>query len=118
MEWRGEHPAYVDSHLTIDLHHQQVHVGGNPVHLSPLEYQLLELLVRSANQTVPALEIVEQLWPGQMHEATTGLRSCIKRLRQTIEPQPRHPRYILSEHGLGYRFVTQTDVHNSVTIED
>ncbi len=117
-DWHSSRPAYIDARLRLDLHRQQVYVQGNFVTLSPLEWQLLELLVRNIDQTVPAIEIVEALWPGQRHEETTSLRTYIKRLRQIIESDPRHPHYILSEHGLGYRFATQTDVHNSFTIED
>ncbi len=104
-ERRGEHPAYVDAHLTVDLQHQQVYVQGNPVHLSPLEWQLLEILVRNINQAVPAIEIVEELWPGADVDARVShVYVYVERLRRVIEPDPQNPRYVVTEHGLGYRF--------------
>lgn len=99
--WRQEHPIYVDSYLMIDLQHQRVCAQGGLVSLSPLEYQLLELLVCNVNQIVPSLEITERLWPGQAEESTDRLRTHIKRLREAIEPEPRNPQYVLNEQGLG-----------------
>ncbi len=105
--WRSEHLAYLDSHLTVDLRHQQVYVRGNLVILSLLEWQLLELLVCNINQTVPTLEIAEELWPGMADESSMGyVRTYIKRLRQAIEPDSRRPQYLLTERGLGYRFAS------------
>ncbi len=107
-EWRGEHPAYVDPHLTVDLHRQQLYVQGNPVHLSPLEWQLLELLVLNINQTVPTLELAQELWPGLADESAMGyVRTYVKRLRSVIEPNPQDPSYIQCDYGLGYYFESQ-----------
>src|SRR5574341_331580 len=100
---------YADGYLAVDIDNQQVRINGQHISLSGLDYQLLELLVCNADQTVPTLEIVESLWPGQIHDDDTAeLRTYIKRLREKIEPDPTHPRYIVNEHGLGYRFVRQT----------
>lgn len=107
--------TYSDGYLTVDIYMQQVRIHDQPIALSGLDYQLLELLVCNADHTVPSLEIVESLWPGQVHtDDTAELRFYIKRLRDKIEPDPRHPRYIINEHGLGYRFVRQT-LYKSLT---
>src|SRR5574341_834143 len=107
---------YSDDYLTVDIDNQQVRINGQHISLSGLDYQLLELLVCNADQTVPALEIVESLWPGKVHECEdTGLRTYIKRLREKIEPTPRNPIYIVNEYGLGYRFVSQT-LHKPFTM--
>lgn len=98
---------YSDGYLTVDMNTQQVWVNNQYVCLSYLEYMLLEILIHHANQTLPALEIIEQLWPGQIHQDNTaGLRTYIKRLRKLIEPDPSKPQYIVNEYGLGYRFIT------------
>lgn len=108
--------GYSDDYLTVDVANRQVRVKGEHICLSYLEYLLLEMLVRNLDQTIPALEIIERLWPGQIYlNGQASLRTYIKRLRQLIEPDPKKPRYIVNEHGLGYRFVTQGTVHNSFT---
>ena len=109
LEWRDDHPAYVDTHLVIDLNREQVRVGGQPTKLSPLEFRLLVLLVRNISQAVPSLEIVERLWPTAPPDEYIGyVHTYVKRLRDIIEPNPKKPVYIITEHGLGYRFVPQS----------
>lgn len=105
VNWAEQHPAYIDSHLLIDLSSQTVSVDGQTVSLSPLEYALLELLVRNTGQVVPLLEIIEELWnDGSEDKHAHTVRSYIKRLRNLIEPNPSDPTYILNERGLGYKF--------------
>lgn len=115
VNWQQGHPVYVDPYLMVDLRHQRVCVQGQVVSMSPLEYRLLGLLLYNINRTVPAIDIMEHLWPGRAGESTDSLRTHIKRLREIIELEPNNPRYILTEHGIGYRFVTQNDVHESFT---
>lgn len=106
--WRESRPAYIDPFLIVDLYRQQVQIEGQPVSLSPLEYRLLALLVRNANQTVPSLEIVETLWPRADPDEYTGyVHTYVKRLRKIIEPDQQNPRYIITDHGLGYHFESQ-----------
>lgn len=108
--------GYSDDYLTVDVVNRQVRIKGEHISLSYLEYLLLEMLVRNSDQTVSGSKIIERLWPGQIYlNGQASLRTYIKRLRQLIEPDPKKPRYIVNEHGLGYRFVTQGNVHNSFT---
>jgi len=105
--WQVNKLAYIDHHLIIDLYRRHVVVQGSRLLLSNLEFRLLEILVANRNHTVPTLEIVEELWsdqttPDYMHY----VRIYIKRLREALEADPRHPQYIITEHGLGYQFVT------------
>ena len=100
--------AYVDSYLVVDLDNEQVSVQGQHVSLSPLEYHLLEVLVINAGQAVPALEIIEELWPGADGDEHAGsLHTYVSRLRKIVEPNPQNPQYIVTEHGFGYRFIPQ-----------
>ncbi len=101
----GKHPFYIDSHLLIDFRDQNIFVGGQRVSLSPLEYQLLLLLVTNIGQAVPTLEIGEHLWP-QKDEAyqVHVVHIYVNRLRQIIEPTPKCPCYITTEYGFGYCF--------------
>lgn len=107
--WPANTLAYVDHRLMIDLYRRQVYVQGTRISLSSLEFRLLELLVSSRNQVVPTLEIVENLWSDETDlEYMRYVRVYIRRLREALEPDPRHPQYIITEHGLGYQFVTPT----------
>ena len=108
VTWREARQAYIDNRLVIDLHREQVLVNGKAVSLTALEYGLLALLVRNAGQVIPTIAIVEELWSeAVIDDYGRYVRIYVKRLREIIEPNPGAPRYILNEHGVGYRFVPQ-----------
>jgi two-component system, OmpR family, KDP operon response regulator KdpE len=72
-------------------------------HLTPLEFRLLECLARNAGMIVRQQQLISEVWgPGKLGD-TRGLRSYIKQLRQKLESDPRQPRFILTEAGVGYR---------------
>jgi DNA-binding response OmpR family regulator len=109
VTWREARQAYIDNRLVIDLHREQVLVNGKAVSLTALEYGLLALLVRNAGQVIPTIAIVEELWSeAVIDDYGRYVRIYVKRLREIIEPNPGSPRYIMNEHGVGYRFVPQT----------
>lgn len=93
----------VDEHLAVDFAHQQAFVDGLAVTLTPFETKLLYLLMRNAGRTVFTRFLLNRLWP---HEDALEerLRVHISNLRKKIEPDPSRPRYIITEHGAGYRF--------------
>jgi DNA-binding response OmpR family regulator len=93
----------VDEHLAVDFAHQQAFVEGQPVALTPLETKLLYLLMRNAGRTVLSRFLLNRLWPNE-DVLEERLRVHISNLRKKIEPIPSQPRYILTEHGAGYRF--------------
>ena len=110
--WRSNKRSYLDSHLMISLHREQVSVEGKSVSLSSLEYLLLAILVRNKGFVVSTLDIVDELWAESIDdEYARYVRVYIKRLRDIIEPDPRKPKYIINEHGLGYKFVPQTGMN-------
>nr|MBN1229937.1 response regulator transcription factor [Anaerolineae bacterium] len=109
LGWHSRRQAYMDSYLTVDLHREQVFVQGQRVSLTALEYRLLGILVRNRGITVPVAEIVEYLWSEEIDDTTAQyVRSYIWRLRKAIEPDPSNPRYLVTEHGFGYRFEPNT----------
>lgn len=106
--WRHSRQRYVDSHLAADLYRKEVFVRGERVSLSFLEYRLLELLIINAGIAVPTAEIIEELWSEDANNSHDRyVRIYIGRLRKLIEPEPHEPRYIVTEHGFGYRFNPQ-----------
>jgi DNA-binding response OmpR family regulator len=95
----------VDDRLQIDFNRRQVIVEGEEVKLRPTEYRLLYHLVNNAGWTLPHETLLAKVWGHEYREETHYLRLYITYLRQKIEEDPAHPKYILTERGLGYRFV-------------
>jgi two-component system KDP operon response regulator KdpE len=80
--------------------------GSELVRLTPTEWQVLEVLVRNAGNLVTRQSLLTDIW-GSEHITDTGyLRLYIAQLRKKIEPDPARPRYLLTESGMGYRFMT------------
>ena len=95
----------IDDHLTIDFGKREVQVDGKPVSLRPTEYRLLYHLVQNAGWVMPHEVLLSKVWGPEYSDESHYLRLYITYLRQKIEPDPAHPRYILTERGTGYRFV-------------
>jgi two-component system KDP operon response regulator KdpE len=95
----------IDDHLTIDFAKHEVLVDGKPVSLRPTEYRLLYHLVQNAGWVMPHDVLLAKVWGPEYHDESHYLRLYITYLRQKIEPDPANPRYILTERGVGYRFV-------------
>jgi two-component system KDP operon response regulator KdpE len=101
----GSPPAVLAlGELTLDLVQRRVTRAGQPVHLSPTEYALLDYLARNAGRILTHRAILRHVWGPEYGEETQYLRVYIRHLRQKIEPNPAHPRYILTEPAVGYRF--------------
>jgi two-component system KDP operon response regulator KdpE len=95
----------VDDYLQIDFNHREVIVGGERIKLRPTEYRLLYHLVNNAGWTMTHEMLLSKVWGQAYRDETHYLRLYVAYLRQKIEPDSGDPRYILTERGLGYRFV-------------
>ena len=95
----------VDDRLQIDFNRRQVIADGQEIKLRPTEYRLLYHLVNNAGWTLPHETLLAKVWGHEYRDDTHYLRLYITYLRQKIEEDPTHPNYILTERGLGYRFV-------------
>ena len=100
-------PAHLLQHgdLILDLDKHQVAKAGQPVDLTPAEFNFLAHLVENAHRTVPPKELVRAIQgyePDHQHEARQTVKWYIHRLRAKIEPDPVHPRCILNVRGFGY----------------
>jgi len=93
----------VDDHLSIDFAHQRAILDGQEVCLTATETKLLYVLVRSTGRFVTTAFILRRLWPME-ERFEDALRVHVHRLRRKIEPDPREPRYIVTERGVGYCF--------------
>jgi two-component system, OmpR family, KDP operon response regulator KdpE len=95
----------VDDRLVIDFARREVLVNGERVNLRPTEYRLLYHLVQNAGYVMTHEMLLTRVWGPEYREETHYLRLYITYLRQKIEEDLAHPKYILTERGIGYRFV-------------
>lgn len=89
--------------LRIDLARREAQRDGAEVHLTPLEYRVLECLARQLGAIIMQRQLIREVWGPERQDDSRSLRVCIKNLRAKIEPDPRQPRYLVTETGLGYR---------------
>lgn len=95
----------VDARLSIDFNKREVLINGERVNLRPTEYRLLYHLVQRAGFVMNHNELLAKVWGPEYHDETHYLRLYVTYLRQKIEVDPANPVYILTERGVGYRFV-------------
>jgi two-component system KDP operon response regulator KdpE len=98
-------PIEVDDRLKIDFDRREIWVEGELVKLRPTEYRLLYHLVKNAGWVVPHEQLLAKVWGYEYRDETHYLRLYINYLRQKLEEDPSNPRYILTERGVGYRFI-------------
>ncbi|MDZ4719752.1 MAG: response regulator transcription factor [Roseiflexaceae bacterium] len=98
----------VDDRLTIDFARREVLVNDERVNLRPTEYRLLYHLVQNAGYVMNHETLLTRVWGPEYREETHYLRLYVTYLRQKIEADPANPKYILTERGVGYRFIDFT----------
>jgi len=104
----AEEPVIRSGTLTIDLAQRIVESGGERVKLTPTEYDLLKALASNAGKVVTQRQLLRQVWGNQHDEGDSHyLRIYIGHLRKKLEEDPSQPRLIVTEPGVGYRFLTQ-----------
>lgn len=94
-----------DEYLSYDLDKRMVMVQGNLVHLTPTEYKIFETLVTSPNRVFSREQLIMYALEGEFDGYDRSIDTYIKGLRQKIEPDRKKPRYIITVHGVGYRFM-------------
>lgn len=99
----GESGVFATGGLRIDLQKRQVSVDGHPVHLTPIQYRLLSLLVRHAGRVLTHRQILSEVWGPAFLDNAHYLRIYMSQLRQKLEADPTRPQYLLTESGVGYR---------------
>ncbi len=98
-------PIKVDERLSIDFNRREVIVEGKAIKLRPTEWRLLYHLVQNAGWVVPHETLLSKVWGWEYRDETQYLRLYITYLRQKVEQDMAHPKYILTERGIGYRFL-------------
>lgn len=105
----------VDDRLQIDFARREVLVDGQRVNLRPTEYRLLYHLVQNAGYVQTHQMLLTRVWGPEYRDESHYLRLYITYLRQKIEADPAHPKYIMTERGVGYRFV---DFENKTAVRE
>jgi two-component system KDP operon response regulator KdpE len=98
-----EDPVVRTAAFTVDLPHRRVVRDGAEVRLTPTEWRMLEILARHAGKVVGRTELLRELRGPHLDRETHYLRVYLGQLRAKLEPDPAHPRHLLTEPGVGYR---------------
>ncbi len=101
---KSEEIVRVDENLSVDFDKREVIVGEKHQKLRPTEYKLLYHLISNAGKLMSHEQLLTKVWGREYRDDEQLLRLYITYLRQKIEASPAHPKYILNERGLGYRF--------------
>ena len=95
--------------LVIDFDRRRVLVGAIEIRLTPKEFELIVYLARQPNRVLPHREILMAMWGERAAGRPEQLWALVAKVRKKIEPDPEHPRYLLSEPWVGYQLVTEPD---------
>jgi len=101
----------VDDDLSVDFARNEVIAGGEKVTLTPTEHRLLYHLISNPGRVLTYETLLAKVWGYEYREEAHYVRLYVNYLRQKIEPDPGNPKYILTERGLGYRFVDFREKH-------
>jgi DNA-binding response OmpR family regulator len=96
--------TYSDDHLYISLEKRRVLVRGEPVQLTATEFRLLAYLLQNAGQVLTHRTILDKVWGWEYQDSVDYVHVYLSHLRRKLEEDPRNPRYLMTERGIGYRF--------------
>ncbi|GIL08992.1 MAG: DNA-binding response regulator [Chloroflexota bacterium] len=96
-------PVFTSGDLRVDLAHRQVFVGEQEVHLTPIEYKLLSVLVQHAGKVVTRKQLLHDVWGPSYVDEMHYLRVYMGQLRHKLEADATRPRHLITEPGVGYR---------------
>lgn len=103
-----ELPIIATADFTVDLVAHRVTTRDGDARLTPIEWSLVEVLVRNSGRLVSSRELLRTVWGPEYGDETNYLRVHMAHIRRKIEPEPALPRYFLTEPGMGYRFVNES----------
>ncbi len=100
------HDVLAFGDVEIDFTSMEARRAGKPVGMTAQEFKLLRFLSRSTDRVISREELLNEVWGYQNYPSTRTVDNHILRLRQKLEPDPSHPRYFVTVHSAGYKFVT------------
>lgn len=95
--------VFATANLQVDLLNRVVSVDGREIHLTPIQYRLLTVLVKHAGKVMTHQQILNEVWGPSYRENAHYLRIYMSQLRQKLETNPTQPKFLLTESGVGYR---------------
>lgn len=95
--------TFTTANLKVDLFNRVVSVDGQEIHLTPIQYRLLTVLVKNAGKVLTQQQILNEVWGPSYRENAHYLRIYMSQLRQKLEADPAQPKFLLTESGVGYR---------------
>ena len=96
--------VFVNDNLKVDLVNRLVSKDDQEIHLTPIQYRLLAVLVKHAGKVLTHQQILKEVWGPSYQENAHYLRIYMSQLRQKLESDPTQPKFLLTESGVGYRF--------------
>jgi two-component system KDP operon response regulator KdpE len=103
----GSEPVFRTGELAVDLERRSVSVGDSEVHLSPNEFALMKAFISHPNRVLTDRMLLQQVWGPEYGTEEHYLHVYVARLRKKIEPDPRHPRYLITVPAVGYRLLAE-----------
>ena len=100
-----EHDRYSFSDVEVDLRTCCITRSGKQIEFSAMEFELLKYFICNAGEVLSRERLLEEVWGYDRFPTTRTVDAHLVRLRQKLEPSPEQPRYFLTVHGMGYRFV-------------
>jgi len=98
-------PVYTFSDIQVDLAARRILRGAQEIHLTPIEFRLLAILLNNHGKVLTQRQLLNQVWGPNAVEHSHYLRIYMGHLRQKLEVDPARPRHLLTETGIGYRFM-------------
>jgi two-component system, OmpR family, KDP operon response regulator KdpE len=95
--------VFVTANLKVDLHNRLVSLDDREIHLTPIQYRLLAVLVKHVGKVLTHQQILKEVWGPSYQENAHYLRIYMSQLRQKLEVDPTQPKFLLTESGVGYR---------------
>jgi len=102
----GAEAVFRSGDLEVDFERRRVQVAGREVHLTPTEYDLLKALASHPDKVLTDRMLLQQVWGVEYGSEDHYLHVYVARLRKKLEADPRNPRYLITEPGVGYRLLT------------
>ena len=102
LTMQGE-PVFVLDNLRVDMTRRQLFLNKEEVHLTPIEYNLLMVLIKNAGRVVTHSQLLKEVWGPSYSKETQYLRVYMTQLRHKLESDPARPRFLINEPGIGYR---------------
>lgn len=105
VRYQNEKQTFNIGNIQLDLRRLKATRNGEPIELTPREFEILQLLIAHTGETVTREQLLHHIWGEHASLYTRTIDAHITRLRQKIEPNPANPEYIITAHRVGYRLV-------------